>query len=301
MLMGLVDVGSNTIRLVVARLEKGTFREVFSQREYVGLVGFVAGGRLEPAGEERLLETLSAMAAFSRMAGCQRIDAFATAALRKVEEPAPLLRRIFQNTGLELRILSGEEEARYDLLGLRWETGARMGTGLDLGGGSCQVFSFREGELEEGASLPCGALALYRRFVSGVIPTSRERRAIRRYVQEELARCPALQGAGRGGVWGMGGTARAALKVWRALSGEEASLTLTLSQLKELGDLPTHMGLEGIKLLGKLAPQRLTSLLPGVEALRCILEHLEARELTVLRSGVREGYLWQAAREEGTD
>lgn len=75
----------------------------------------------------------------------------------------------------------------------------------------------------------------------------------------------------------MGGTARAALKVWRVLSEGEASRTLTLSQLKELGDLPTHMGLEGIKLLSKLAPQRLTSLLPGVEALRCILEHLEAR------------------------
>lgn len=292
MRVGVIDVGSNTIRTVIAQVEEKGFEEIWSQGEYAGLLSFVSDGELEPEGRRILLETLERMAAVCRMAGCDRISPFATASLRGLKDPGELAEAVRERTGLTLRLLTGREEALCDLLGLRWETGARQGAGLDLGGGSCQVFAFREDSLLEQTSVPCGSLALYCQWVAGTLPTPEERERIRRFVLDQLGQTPALEGAGRDGTWAMGGTARAACRLWNALEDiPRKERFLTRQELEELPQRILAMGEEGAKLLAKTVPQRLTTILPGVEALAAVCDFLKAPRLEIARSGVREGYL----------
>ena len=156
-----IDLGSNSVRLVVYRLEGRAIWTVFNEKALAGLGRDLATtGRLSPAGIEIALLALRRFRAVLDGLSPADVTVVATAAVREASDGGPFLARVERETGLKVRVLSGEEEARYAALGvLAGQPNARGIVG-DMGGSSLELVTLTQGAPGQGLSLPLGPFAL---------------------------------------------------------------------------------------------------------------------------------------------
>ena len=290
---GVIDLGSNTIRTVVYETEGKSFKKLISERSFTGILNYIENGRLRPDGIEAIRETVSRMAELCRLLVCAEIHAFATASLRGVQNAGAVCEAL-SDTGVSVRVLTGEEEAACDFAGLMASGLTPDGLGFDLGGGSCQIIRYAGREMTGSISLPVGSLAMYNRFVRGIIPTQKEQKAIRAFVREQFNSSDIKSGPDFDTVYAIGGTARAAGKLHRALTGQNRPIEgypLTCEQMDELCELMTALDMHGLRLMERVAPERITTIVPGILVIRTICRILGAKQIQVVKNGVREGYL----------
>lgn len=156
-----IDVGSNSVRLVIYRLEGRAIWTVFNEKALAGLGrDLPATGRLSPEGVETALTALRRYR--SALSGWNRADIFAvaTAAVREASDGQSFLARVEMETGLRLRVLSGQEEARYAALGVIAGQPDAAGVVGDLGGSSLELVHLDPDAPREGITLPLGPFAL---------------------------------------------------------------------------------------------------------------------------------------------
>jgi exopolyphosphatase / guanosine-5'-triphosphate,3'-diphosphate pyrophosphatase len=156
-----IDVGSNSVRLVFYRLDGRAIWTVFNEKVLAGLGRDLATtGRLSPEGVASAMVALSRFRALVSARRPTQVFAAATAAVRGALDGAEFCRRVQGEIGLTLRILSGEEEAAYAALGVL--AGAPGSEGLvgDLGGASLELTRIANGDPGEGVSLPLGPFSL---------------------------------------------------------------------------------------------------------------------------------------------
>lgn len=156
-----IDIGSNSIRLVLYRLEGRAIWTVFNEKVLAGLGrDLAATGRLSVEGAAQALTALKRFAAV--IDGVQPAHTFvaATAAVREAEDGQEFCDRVAAETGLKIRVLSGEEEAHYAALGVLAGIPHADGVVGDLGGSSLELVRLSKGEVERGATLPLGPFAL---------------------------------------------------------------------------------------------------------------------------------------------
>lgn len=295
-----IDVGSNTIRTVIYEIDKasGEAKELVSEREFTGIIAYVKYGRLCEAGQLQLIEVLTRMKEFCEIASCRAVSCFSTASLRGAENLDEVVGRVREATGIGIRPLSAEEETLYDLEGLRAANVAAEGTGLDLGGGSCQIFRYDGNGFRASTSLKIGCLTLSNLCVGGIFPTKSEAKKIREKVKRALEDLDdeKLRVSDGAFAYAMGGTARAAARVHAALAGTAASkakknLRLTRDALADVVELSQDDPKECIRLLSRVAPARMHTLVTGVIVLRALCKRLGAEGIEVVPTGIREGYL----------
>lgn len=285
---GLIDVGSNTVRAAVFEVEGRDYRLLADDKDFCSLIACVDDGVLSEEGVERLCRALTRLDAFCRERGCERVDCFATASLRAVRNFDEVQAKV-AHTGVEMILLSGEEEALCDYAGLQ-STGVRSGLGMDLGGGSGQLFRFRNGKLEAYASFPIGVMAMKRRCSANCLPGEENREAVRRFVQEQLASCPELRDGDTDTLYVMGGSVRAAALMRDEMFGFGGD-ELTLDELEQLFESLSSE--KGRAVLQRIESNRLPTMGSGLIVLLAVLEYMGVRRLRVVHNGVREGYLWK--------
>jgi exopolyphosphatase/guanosine-5'-triphosphate,3'-diphosphate pyrophosphatase len=159
--IGVIDVGSNSIRLVVyERLSRAPV-VVFNERVLCGLGrGLARTGRLSPEGSERALENLVRFVALARHMEVSRLDVLATAAVRDAGDGAAFVAEVERRCKTPVQVLSGQEEARLSALGVL--SGVPQADGImgDLGGGSLELVVLGKGQIGEQETLPLGPLRL---------------------------------------------------------------------------------------------------------------------------------------------
>ncbi|MGW7257242.1 Ppx/GppA phosphatase family protein [Streptomyces sp. NPDC054834] len=190
MRISVVDVGSNTVRLVVADAEGGVPLPVHTAKWRLRLSEQVEpGGRIPDDAVEQLVEAVAAASRTAAKWGAAGPLAFATAVVRSAPNRAEVLRAVRTGTGVDLCTLPGEVEAELTFLAARRWLGWQAGplAVVDIGGGSLEV-AFGRGRLPDFvASLPLGAGRLTREFFEDEDPPSAERlRALRRKVRHQL-------------------------------------------------------------------------------------------------------------------
>lgn len=190
MRISVVDVGSNTVRLVVADAEGGVPLPVHTAKWRLRLSEQVGpGGHIPDEAVERLVEAVAAASRTAARWGAAGPLAFATAVVRAAPNRAEVLRAVRTGTGVDLCTLPGEVEAELTFLAARRWLGWQAGplAVLDIGGGSLEV-AFGRGRLPDFvASLPLGAGRLTREFFEDEDPPSPERmRDLRRRVRHQL-------------------------------------------------------------------------------------------------------------------
>lgn len=283
---GIVDVGSNTIRLSIYHYENGQFKLLFSKKELAGLAGYVKKGVLSPQGIQEAERILSNFRLLAENLDIKEFHVFATASLRNISNPDEATDALQAAAGTPVAVLSGAEEAALSYRGACWGVPHEDGQGLlaDIGGGSTELVVYGNGGIRSCVSLPIGSLSLFSQHVSGLFPTEEEVKAIRRQVREALDRAEAVPCAHLRGV---GGTIRAAARLCGAQPGEvlpAKALRQLYQQLKK-GDRDT------LRHILQAAPERVHTLLPGLLILNAILKRYEVETVDVSGQGVREGYL----------
>ncbi|MGY1855273.1 Ppx/GppA phosphatase family protein [Modestobacter sp. SYSU DS0290] len=169
MRLGVLDVGSNTVHLLVVDAHRGAHptpmhddRWLLRLAEHVG-----PDGKLSKAGEKALLTAVQKAKRQAADRRCDELLAFVTSAIRDADNGAAVLRRVREQTGVELQVLSGEDEARLTFLAVRrwfgWSAGRLLV--LDIGGGSLELASGLDEDPDVALSVPLGAGRMTRRFL----------------------------------------------------------------------------------------------------------------------------------------
>ena len=169
MRLGVLDVGSNTVHLLVVDAHRGAHptpmhddRSVLRLAEHVG-----DDDMLSKAGEKALLHAVQNACRAAEEQGCDELLALVTSAIRDAANGLEVLDRIRQRTGVDLQVLTGEDEARLTFLAVRrwfgWSAGRLLV--LDIGGGSLELASGVDEDPDVALSLPLGAGRMTRRFL----------------------------------------------------------------------------------------------------------------------------------------
>jgi len=300
--VAVIDLGSNSFRMVVFAVEPAGWER---ERELSSAVrigeGLLASGRLSDVAMGRALETLDEFARACDEAGLAagQIDAVATSAIRDAENGSEFLAAVRERTGLDVRLLSREQEARYGYLAAVHSTTLTEGCVLDLGGGSLQLVRVAGRIARESGSWRLGAVRMTERFLADEGPARPAKRsqckALQAHVARKLERAPWLALSGERLV-GLGGTVRnlatAASQRAAGLPADQVQGFLlsaeTLGKLIErLAALPAaqRSSVPGIK------PARADIVLAGALVIQQVMRQGGFDELEVTGAGLREGIL----------
>src|SRR5215471_10521192 len=192
MRLGVLDVGSNTVHLLVVDAYQGARpMPAFSHKAELTLAAQLENGNsLSGPGETRLRGVVEEALSIAEDKGVEDIIAFATSAVREAVNGEQVLVRIRERTGAQINVMTGQEEARLTFLAARrwfgWSSG-RLKV-IDIGGGSLEVASGIDEQPDAMVSLPLGAGRLTRDWFSTDPPSAQEVRRVRKHVRAEIAR-----------------------------------------------------------------------------------------------------------------
>ncbi|MEQ1782590.1 MAG: Ppx/GppA phosphatase family protein [Hyphomonadaceae bacterium] len=159
--VGVMDVGSNSVRLVVYDVRGRAMQPRFNEKVLAGLGrGMGGSGKLNKDGVEIAIAALSRFASITRAQNVESLFPFATAAVRDSADGKDFVDRVKKETGIALRVLSGDDEARFAAEGVLAGTPGVDGVAGDLGGSSLELARLTAGKYEGGATYPLGPLAL---------------------------------------------------------------------------------------------------------------------------------------------
>lgn len=296
--VAIVDLGSNTARLVVMSMLPGyAYRVEDEVREVVRLHEGMTGDILSDEATERAFHTLRL---FKHLCDSFEVDTViptATSAVRSAANGPEFLVRVQREIGWVLRVLSGEREAYYGALGALNEVPLQEGYVVDIGGGSMQVSQVQKCRYYQGMSLRLGALALTERFVHGDPIRNSDYEALRQHIRTELVTLPWVEPHKANQLVGMGGTIRNLAKIESKRQdyplGTLNGFSLTRSSIGESIELFRKSPLARRAAIPGLSSDRADIILAGAVVIAELMDRIEVDELTISENGVREGLFFE--------
>ena len=297
-----IDVGSNSIRLLIAQYDPATglapIDEIKAQPRLAQ--GLAATGRLDPAAMERALTALRRMADVCRRRGATTIAAVATAAVREAKNGDEFVRRVRDELGLPLQVISTEHEAQLSWRSVRQHFRLDNTKSLiaDIGGGSLELVGAVDGLVEMSRSLPYGAVRLTEQFLPGRRVAHREVAALRKHLGKRLTRQLPKRAWMGARIIGSGGTFTNLGRMAVARRGGDPNepvhgIEVSVAEVEHLIEwLSTRTALQRRSVPG-LNPERADIILAGLTVIASVLERLDAGSVTVSAYGLREGLLWE--------
>jgi exopolyphosphatase/guanosine-5'-triphosphate,3'-diphosphate pyrophosphatase len=192
MRLGVLDVGSNTVHLLVVDAYPGARPlPAFSHKAEIRLADHLEhGGRLSAQGEDQLRVFVKEALRIAEDKGVEDFVGFATSAIRDAVNGDEVLARVTEQTGTSINVVGGEDEARLTFLAARrwfgWSSGRLLV--IDIGGGSLEIAAGVDEEPDVAVSLPLGAVRLTRDWLRSDPATGSQRRDLRKHVRAEIAR-----------------------------------------------------------------------------------------------------------------
>lgn len=285
--IGVVDLGSNTIKLTVARPgQGGGIEELATAAETVRLgAGLAASGRLADDRVMAALATLRGFAALAREHGASRLIGVATEATRRASNGSAFLQRVRDETGWELRVISGDEEAALTFKGLSAEFDLSGGVVVaDIGGGSTEIVQAEDGTITSAQSLQLGSGALTEAHLLADPPTSAEIAACTGAAEHALAGLSLTHGEALRliVVGGTGEYLARLVSATRDLDAVQVEAALARCQERPADDLAARLG---------ISPARARVLPGGITIVQALVKRIRPTRIEVARSGIRTGLL----------
>lgn len=291
-MVGIVDIGSNTIRLSCYEIQGSSFNCVMHKKEVAGLAGYIdSEGRMTDEGIERVIRTLDNFRPVIKHMELESVHFLATAAIRNTVNSEEIVTRIKNATGFEVEIISGKEEAICDFAGVREADSFKKGMVVDIGGGSTELVSFEQDNILNAVSVSIGSLNTYKEFVKNIIPDRNEIKAIKSRVKMLLKKSEKINNTGDC-TYGVGGSIRAILRLYNEeYNKDETNRIMEIGKLKKL--LRSYIDKRHYmtdKII-KTAPDRLHTIVTGLVILCVVMKYYGLGIVQVSMYGVREGYL----------
>ena len=297
-----IDVGTNSFHLLIARVRPdGAIEPIEKSKEMVRLGDSAFRGIISPDAFGRGIEALKRFKSLAERTGCDAIIAVATSAVREAENGGDFVRVIRDETGIEMQVIRGDEEARLIYLGARSSLNlmGRRALVVDIGGGSVELIVGDSRDCYYTTSLKLGVLRLLDRFPLSDPPTAEERGRLAVELHKALEGPNAsARKVGFDLVAMSSGTARTVaelvLGAERNDKGEKDSRTLANRRIsfKDVYALEQRLcalsSSERAKVPG-LDAKRVDSIVPGVVLIRTLLEAVHADEYVFCDAALREG------------
>ena len=284
----MIDVGSNSVRLVHFRVEGRALWPIFNEKVMAGLGrGVHDTGKLHPDGRDIALRALKRFQRLLDAKGVRDRHVVATAAVRNAVDGSDFVREVQDETGLEVRVLSGEDEAWYSALGLATGIPDAHGVMGDLGGSSLELTPILNGQPQPGRTTALGP--------QEVLDGDRfDSEAATRIIDERLAETGVLTGQG-GTFYAVGGAWRAIAQLAFARFDYPLHVvhqfSLEADEVRELARLTTRLSAASLQGTPGLSSRRVETLPYAALLLRRVMRHGAFDRITFSAYGVREGVL----------
>src|SRR6266550_4675421 len=299
-----IDIGSNSIRQTIADVSpSGVIRVVDEMKAAPRLgAGLRETGLLSEIAIQNALSTLSRMATLASQLGVNRAEVVATSAVRDAENGDEFLRRVRAETGLRVKILQGEDEARLSFRSAlaHFDLGSGRAVVMDIGGGSLELALSEDGLVDRLVSLPLGAIHMSERFL-GPHAKKKGMRKLRKDVRAELRRRLAARHWHATRVFCSGGTFTSLASIYLARIGMESAKTvhgtvIPRVEVEHIVDMLQSMSLAERQTVPGLNAARSDIIVGGLAVAAEVAARVEAKELVVSAYGIREGILLESAR-----
>jgi exopolyphosphatase/guanosine-5'-triphosphate,3'-diphosphate pyrophosphatase len=309
--LGVLDVGSNTVHLLVVDAHRGGHPMPMSSTKATLRLAEAtdSDGKITRRGADKLVSTIDEFAKIALSSGCEELMAFATSAVRDAENSDDVLARVRKESGVELQVLRGVDESRLTFLAVRrwfgWSAGRIVN--LDIGGGSLELSSGVDEEPDVAMSLPLGAGRLTREWLSDDPPGRRRVAMLRDWLDAELSDASATVLEA-----GSPDLAVATSKTFRSLArltgaapsaaGPRVKRTLTLNGLRQLISFISRMTTADRAELEGVSAERAPQIVAGALVAEASMRALSIEALDICPWALREGLILRKldAEADGT-
>ena len=288
--VGVVDIGSNSVRLVVYEGGGRNPAAMFNEKVLAGLGRRLGStGRLDEEGLKAAYAALERFTALSRVMGVRHLDIVATAAVRDASDGPDFVTRAGEIAGMPIRVLSGQEEAYFSAEGVLSAIPDADGLVGDLGGGSLEVVLVGKGQVGSQATMPLGPLRLME-VAQG------DRTRATDIIDQALAGLPWLDQVKGRSFYAVGGAWRALAKIHMA----QASYPLRVlhhyriqrGDVRDLSRVISNLSRESLERISGLSRRRLDTLPLAALILDRVLKAAKPRDVVFSSYGLREGLLY---------
>lgn len=295
-----VDVGSNTVRMLIQRITSEGAEELLRTQRITRLAGgMMRTGLLRREGMEETLRVLKEYASLMRLHRAEGRIIFGTSALREARNSRELINRVYEETGLTVRVLSEEEEGVFTFRGVTRSMDVPTCLIIDVGGGSTEFILSVEGEVRCLRSIPIGVVKLAEEFIPSDPPSPLELEALQKELESILR--PLLRDLLRDCpeegplLVGTGGTATTLAAIDLGLEAYRRERvhrhTLSLERLREIFNRLSRFPLAEREGIRGLERKRADVIVPGAALTIAVMEASAADTLTVSDAGILEGAL----------
>jgi exopolyphosphatase/guanosine-5'-triphosphate,3'-diphosphate pyrophosphatase len=312
-----IDLGSNSCRLKIARVQQHSLKVLNEDREVTRLgMSVFETGTISPEAMANTLATLKRFRKATQEHSVDQVRAVATAALRDARNAPAFISWVKAETGWDLEVISGLEEARLIHRGVMNDPGTQGRCLLiDVGGGSCEITLSERKRIKETISLPLGAVRLTQEFLHSDPPTLEDVARMKRFIARELQRADRRLGAVKvSTVIGTSGTAAAlalassavdeigkasALKPGSGKASSEKGKPLVAAavDVRRLAKKLTKMPLASRNFVPGIGPRRSEIIIAGAHVYSDILDHFALPGFRYSEMGLRDGVLSQMLAE----
>lgn len=288
--IGVVDVGSNSVRMVVFDGAARSPAYFYNEKVMCGLgAGLVGTGRLNPRGRERALAALKRFALLAEGMGLAPLTVVATAAVREAEDGAEFRELVLRETGLTLWVIDGVEEARLSAQGVLLGWPEAEGLVCDIGGSSMELAVIGDGRVGKRVTSPLGPFRLQQ--VEG------GKKGLRKHISDILSGLRDQIGAEHERIYLVGGSWRAIGKLDMVRRGYPLTVLheyrMTPKDVSATVDWIAEHDLAGLRAKGGLSAERVELVPLASEVLRQLSRSFRPKEIDISSYGIREGLLYE--------
>lgn len=302
--IGVIDIGSNSLRLVIIEIGPNNyFRIIDEVKETVRLgMDMTKDNKLNPQRIEKAFCTLAHFKVLYDGLGQCNIFPVATEAVRRASNQEEFLQLIKSNLNLEIRVLTGAEEAYYDYFGVINSMDFSNGLIMDIGGSSTELIWVKNKRLKEAISLPMGAINITEMFNLTNKMDRNSELELKKYLKNQLGKVAWLSEVKNLPFIGVGGTVRNLGKISRKFNNypidRSHNYLMESDEVLNIYSLMKYKDAEQRKKIKGLSKERSDMFLGAASVAAAIIEYCNIPQMIVSGSGVREGLIYEILLEK---
>ncbi|MFD0679555.1 MULTISPECIES: Ppx/GppA phosphatase family protein [unclassified Paenibacillus] len=293
--IGIIDIGSNSIRLVIYEINPlNAYRVIGEFKQSARLSQRIGPDNTLPTDDvQAIVGILSHFKQICNANQVTEIRAAATAAIRNAANSQAIIRTLHIQSGIQVELLSGEDEARLGFLGMIHSLDIPDGIVIDIGGGSTEVTIFRNRTRLKSVSFPFGAVNTGRRFATNGDCSEEQLKLIRHMVQEAVANEPWIKMHPGLPLIGLGGTIRSLCKINQKRQKYSLPVThnypISSMDMDELMQWLSSLPSDKRKKVDGLSKERFDIIVPGMILLQTLFEATGSSHYVISGAGLRDG------------
>ncbi|MBB1062944.1 Ppx/GppA family phosphatase [Limosilactobacillus fastidiosus] len=305
--LAIIDLGSNSVRLKIDQIKlDGSYQTERYEKRYVRLSSNMGPEKiLQPEPIKRTLKALTEFRQICNQYKHLKILAVATAAVRQAKNQTEFLQEVKKKTGFVIHVISGEQEAYLDYIGVSRTLALKDGVILDTGGASMEIILVKDGQAEEVVSIPLGSVLISQRYDLGDRISAPDLFNAIVKVDQVLSKELWLNRIRHGEIVALGGCNRALAKVYRWQQAVNSSRVapvhgLTMTPDEAYGimqQLLSSSKSERAKIRG-VNKERADVIIGGLLPLMSIIRQQQIQQIQFSNSGLREGLLFRYLEHE---